>query len=774
MNIYFKTLNTALLLFTFFFITSCKNNSNINSLIVTNTSELNKALKNIKAGTEIVLKDGVYKDAQIKFYGIGTKENPIILKAENSGNVFFEGKSYLHLGGEYLVVDGLFFRNGYSPEISILRYRIGKDSTAFHTRITNTIIKNFTKPSRLTNDHWIEFYGKYNKLDHCYIEGKSNDGETIRVFQNGNKNVSNYHQIVNNYFGPRPRKGGPRAETIRIGDSKTSMSSGFVNVSDNYFEACNGEVEIISDKTNFNTFKNNIFYKCEGSLVLRHGSFSTVDGNFFIGDDDSDFYGGIRLVSTGHFITNNYFYKINGSKFRSPLAVMNGINMTPINRYKQVTDVVVAYNTWVDCKSPIQIGVGQNVASAGVLPKYEIRSAPPIRSVIANNLIYNHKEDQNPFINHDNMDGILFKNNLLDNNGTAFTKFNVLNNQDIKMKQINDWLFVPEASQSEIFNDVFIGYDFDKIKTDLFGSLRTNKNNVGAITNIKAAEKFKIDIKKYGPNWFSSEKTIVKPNTINVSKNDDLNTKITNAKNGDIINLTEKVYTINSSLKIDKKITIQSSNNAQIVFTGDKNIPAFKMHPYGNLILESVNLSSTTNQIAFETLKENMSAAYNVSVNNSTLQSFSTVIQAHKGSFADNITFQNTKIQNCENGIVLASEQKGDYNAYMVTLHNCEITNIQKNVIHYYRGGYDESTIGGRLKVTNCTFRNSGNKEKSNILLKTRGIVNVDISNNTFQNNSVKYIAFLWGEKNNHHTNNKVLNSGKIKVEQQLKLDILY
>ena len=321
--------------------------------------------------------------------------------------MFFEGKSYLHLGGEYLIVDGLYFRNGYSPEISILRYRIGKDSTAFHSRITNTVIKNFTKPSRLTNDHWIEFYGKHNKIDHCYIEGKSNDGETIRVFQDGNKNVSNHHQIVHNYFGPRPRKGGPRAETIRVGDSKTSMSSGFVNVSDNYFEACNGEVEIISDKTNFNTFKNNIFYKCEGSLVLRHGSFATVDSNIFIGDDDSDFYGGIRLVSTGHFITNNYFYKINGSKFRSPLAVMNGINMSPINRYKQVTDVVVAYNTWVDCKSPIQIGVGQNVASAGVLPKYEIRSAPPIRSVIANNLIYNHHADATPFINHDNMDGIL-------------------------------------------------------------------------------------------------------------------------------------------------------------------------------------------------------------------------------------------------------------------------------------------------------------------------------------------------------------------------------
>jgi poly(beta-D-mannuronate) lyase len=774
MNSYLKTLKLLLFTFTILSINSCKNNTLTNSTFVKNNTELKTAITNASPGTNIILKDGVWKDAQIKFYGLGTEQKPITLRAETPGKVFFEGKSYLHLGGEYLIVDGLYFRNGYSPEISILRYRIGKDSTAFHSRITNTVIKNFTKPSRLTNDHWIEFYGKHNKIDHCYIEGKSNDGETIRVFQDGNKNVSNHHQIVHNFFGPRPRKGGPRAETIRVGDSKTSMSSGFVNVSDNYFEACNGEVEIISDKTNFNTYKNNIFYKCEGSLVLRHGSFTNVDSNIFIGGDDSDFYGGIRLVSTGHFITNNYFYKINGSKFRSPLAVMNGINMSPINRYKQVTDVVVAYNTWVDCKSPIQIGVGQNVASAGVLPKYEIRSAPPIRSVIANNLIYNHKADETPFINHDNMDGILFKNNMLDNHGKAFREFDVLNNQEIKTKQINDWLFVPKTKQSAAFNETYIGYEFDKIKTDLFGSSRTDKNNIGAITNLAAAEKFKIDKNKYGPSWFTTDKIKPEANLINVSKKDDLNSTISEAKNGDIINLTDKVYTINTSLKIDKKITIQSKNKAKIIFIGDKKTPAFEMNPYGNLILENIELKSKTNQIAFETLKENMSAAYDITVNNCTISSFKSIIEVSKGSFADNITFKDTKIKDCKNGIILASEEKGDYNAAMVVIDNCEIENIQQNVIHYYRGGYDESTIGGSLKVINSTFKNSGSKEKSGILLKTRGIVNVDISNNTFQNNPVKLVALLWGEKNNHHSKNKVINSGKIKVEQQLKLDILY
>ena len=224
---------------TIFLFFSCNGNpkSEENKLYVKNETALKKAIEHVKAGDEIILANGIWTNIKIDFYGHGNKDNPIILRAETPGKVFIEGESYLHLGGEYLIIKDLYFKNGYSPSSSIIRYKIGEDKTAFNTRVTNCAIENFTKPSRLTNDKWIEFYGKHNTLENCYITGKSNDGETLRVFQDGNEHSSNYHQIVNNYFGPRPRKGGPRGETIRIGDSKTSMTSGFVNVSNNYFEA---------------------------------------------------------------------------------------------------------------------------------------------------------------------------------------------------------------------------------------------------------------------------------------------------------------------------------------------------------------------------------------------------------------------------------------------------------------------------------------------------------------------------------------------------------
>ena len=124
--------------------------------------------------------------------------------------------------------------------------------------------------------------------------------------------------------------------------------------------------------------------------------------------------------------------------------------------------------------------------------------------------------------------------------------------------------------------------------------------------------------------------------------------------------------------------------------------------------------------------------------------------------------------------MVLAAEDKGDYNAEFVTFDTCEFINIKRNTINFFRDGYDESTIGGYLKVFNSSFTACGANEKSTILIQTRGIINVKLFNNTFKNNPLKHMAILWGEKNNHHKNNRLLNSGILKVEEQQKLKILY
>ena len=171
-----------------------------------------------------------------------------------------------------------------------------------------------------------------------------------------------------------------------------------------------------------------------------------------------------------------------------------------------------------------------------------------------------------------------------------------------------------------------------------------------------------------------------------------------------------------------------------------------------------------------------MSHHFGLSVSDVEISNFKYALKVYKQSFSERISFKNTTISNCENGLELSEEtnDKGDYNTEYLTIDNCIFNNVKKNVIDYYRGGYDESTIGGNLSITNSTFINSGSKEKNKILLNHKGIVNVKINNNTFKDNTVKLVALLWGAKNNMASNNTFINSGTIKTEQNLKLTLMY
>ncbi len=756
---------------------ACQPDVKQSGLLVTDATELETAIQQAQPGDEIILANGSWENVSIRFTGKGTAAKPITLRAETPGEVIIEGESDLKFGGDYLVVSGLHFKNGYSPSRSVIAFNI-KDTMANHCRITQCVIEDFNKLKRDDTDLWVLFRGRYNQLDHCYLAGKANRGPTVRIDLEGNESIKNYHQINNNHFGPRPPKGGPSAETIQLGNSYTSMAPSYAQVTDNFFERCNGEVEVISSKSNFNEFRNNVFYKSEGSLVTRHGNYCTVDGNYFIGDPQSENIGGIRIIGTGHWVTNNYFYDLKGQNFRSPLAVMNGIPKSPQNRYVQVTDVVVAYNSWINCASPLQFGVGSNISQKDVLPASEIRSARPIRTTVANNLIFNEKGDPSPVVAHDKIDDINFQNNIINNQGVKFDPIKGLKSHAVEMTAISENLWVPSGDLSSL--PLFTGFEFETIDKDIFGHDRTKQNAPGAVSKTPNPVPNILDKSKFGASWYSTETDKGASGTHAVSTNPgDLAAKMAAAKEGDILELAAGTHEVKNPVTINKRITIQSkdkNSRAIISYTGPAQTPAFTMHPKGKLVLKQIELTGQGTQHAFASLQENMSSLYNLKVSNCTVSNFDHILKAYKQSFSEYITFINTTFSNCENGIVLAeeTEDKGSYNVENLTVDSCRFEAIQNDVINYYRGGYDESTVGGTLVVTNSTFTNCGAKDKDGILLNTYGIINVDISNNRFKNNPVKVVALLWGAKNNTHSNNEIINSGQIVVEENLQLKLLY
>jgi poly(beta-D-mannuronate) lyase len=719
------------------------------------------------------MKNGVWNNVQLELIGEGTAEDPIILKAEEPGGVTIEGISSLKLGGNHLVVQDLYFKNGYTPDNTVIQFKINDGLIANNSKVTGCIIENFTQPDRDTDDHWVEFWGRNNSLDHCYLAGKSNTGPTVRVFLKGNEHVKNHHQIVDNHFGPRPRKGGPHGETLQIGDSYTSMTPSYTNVSHNLFDRCNGEVEIISSKSNFNTFSNNVFFESEGSLVLRHGNYATIDANIFIGNDNSSNIGGIRVINTGHWITNNYFYKLTGEEFRAPLAVMNGIPKSPLNRYNQVTDVVVAYNSWIDCGTPWNFGVGSNVDQSEVLPASEIRSARAERMLLANNIIYSDRAI--PVIKqYDSIDGIQFENNLLGGKAQNTLNISGLEATTITIKEKDRFSYIPKEKLDSVYN----GFDFETIKTDLFGNSRKEQKRAGAIVSASNEKGPFVDFSRYGAAWFSSKKEKQNAEPVAIANAKDLLKALEEVESGSELILKSGDYTFKEPLEIDKTITLKAKDTAQVVrlnFKSNDN-PAFRMHPRGKLKLDGLVITGDKQQDAISTLETNMSSAYDVFIANSRFENFKSIIKSSKSSFADTIQIKKSTFTNFENGIQLAQEvdDTGEYNAEFVIVEDSNFEYINNAVIDYYRGGYDESTIGGNLTLTGNTFSNSGQSKEAKLLIKNRGIVHVNISRNTFKNNPVDYIAILWGEKGQKPVDNIITDSGTFKIVENLEQKLMY
>jgi len=208
----------------------------------------------------------------------------------------------------------------------------------------------------------VVLYGKNNTVEHCSFVHKESPGALLLVELSYNDEVEAVgHKIKNNYFfdyayrDPDTQHSGD-SETIRIGGSAYQSKNAKVTVENNYFQACDGENEIITNKSSNNIYKYNTFRKCRGSLVLRHGANAWVEGNYFLGENKKH-SGGIRVSDSFHTIINNYFQDLNndGNKWNNAITLVGGSAKTggSSNGYQKVDEILVAYNTVYNCDNPL-------------------------------------------------------------------------------------------------------------------------------------------------------------------------------------------------------------------------------------------------------------------------------------------------------------------------------------------------------------------------------------------------------------------------------------
>ncbi|MEO6541148.1 MAG: polysaccharide lyase 6 family protein, partial [Ferruginibacter sp.] len=372
------------------------------TVLVKNIDELKKANKEALPGDIIVLQNGEWNNVSISLNCSGTLEKPVIFKAQSAGKVIITGNSKLELGGSFIIVDGFYFTRGSAGDDAIINFRINNKQFANNCRVTNTVINDYNNPKRMDENYWVSLSGKNNRIDHCSFLNKKNMGVLMAVILDDERSRENFHSIDHNYFGVRLPLASNSGEMIRVGVSQHCEFNSNTQIVDNFFEHCDGETEIISIKSCSNVIRNNLFKECQGSVVLRHGNYNTVESNIFLGNNKEG-TGGVRVINKGQWVVNNLFYKCRGEWFRSPLSIMTGVANSPANRYVAVTEALIANNSFFEC-TPIGIGIGSDTE----------RSVPPRDIQFLNNIFYN-TTDKLIYNSYDDISGISFSGNMVSN-----------------------------------------------------------------------------------------------------------------------------------------------------------------------------------------------------------------------------------------------------------------------------------------------------------------------------------------------------------------------
>ncbi|WP_420580889.1 polysaccharide lyase 6 family protein [Reichenbachiella sp.] len=667
---------------------------------VSSAEELKTKLTMANPGDTIRLANGEWKDAELVIKAQGTVEAPIVVMAETLGGVQLTGASNLKMAGEYVVVSGLHFTNGYTPTAEVISFKIKKNDLANNCRITETLVDNYSNPERHESDYWVGMYGKNNRFDHNALVGKGNKGVTMAVRLNSKESLENGHLIDHNYFGPRENLGANGGETLRIGTSHYSLSFSNTQVINNYFDRCDGEHEIISNKSCGNLFKGNVFDECVGTLTFRHGNDNIAESNAFFGNGKPH-TGGIRVINERQTVVNNYGYGLTGHRFRGAMVVMNGVPNSPINRYNQVIDSKINNNTFINCDY-VQLCAGSD----------EERSAIPQGTSISNNIFWNESKSD-VFTAYDDISGISFDGNVLSPN------------------------IVP------ISNNGFEAIDSEVVESEngIFG-LKNNAITAGITDDFSVVSK-----EGTGPTWYTKPsigKTFGYGRAINVEAGSDLFDVMKNAKAGDVYTLAGGEYLLEKKVPLSVPVTIQSTEGAIVRFEKSnlfviENGGALQMD---GLVIDGAECPDYAGNAVVSTSRYSMNRNYKLFINNCEFRDLDVnhsfnILKVYKNTFADSIMIENSKFSDVSGTILELNQESDDigiYNAEFVILNNNSFKNIGKEIVNLHRGGSDESTFGPLLYIDHCSFEKVGYgpKNKEGKAFTLHGVQKTMISNSVF------------------------------------------
>lgn len=344
---------------------------------VTSMTELNAAIGSAAPGDHIILRNGTWNNAAITFSSSGTAASPITMRAETSGGVTFSGNSTLNVTGTYLVVKGFRWTNG-TVTGNVVTIRGGNN------RITQCAMINYNSGAK-----WIVLDGLRARVDHCHFEGKNTADPTMQI--EVRDKTPDYHIVEYNHFAKREPLGANGGETVRNGYSGQMDNISRTLFQYNLLQECNGENEIISNKSAENLYRYNTFRRSKGQFCFRHGDRNILYANFFLGEGVAQ-TGGVRVIGSQNYIINNYFHGLDAANSTGDaVIILQKGEPYPAGEVRfnpQIVGCTIAYNTVADFISGRALDVNNGtrpLSPTGVKVANNIFSDAE-QTLIANNL----------------------------------------------------------------------------------------------------------------------------------------------------------------------------------------------------------------------------------------------------------------------------------------------------------------------------------------------------------------------------------------------------
>ena len=697
--------------------------------LVADQAAYREAVRRATPGDVIVLKDGEWRDFQILFHGVGEPGKPITLTAQTQGRVLITGKSNLSLAGEHLVVSGLVFRDGYTPTEAVIAFRQNSQKWASHTRVTEVVIDRFNPPERRRQDLWVALHGQFNRVDHSHFVGKTNAGVTLAVIRQAGAPLDNRHRIDHNYFGFRPPLGSNGGETLRIGTSDESLSDSNSVIERNYFERCDGEVEIVSNKSGGNTFRDNTFFESQGSLVLRHGNRNVVEGNVFFGNGKPH-TGGIRVINAQQTIRNNYMEGLAGDGFASALAVMNGVPNSALTRYHQVTAALIENNSFIDA-SHITLGVGADAE----------RTAVPTNSRFERNLVVN-QNGADAFVVQTDIAGIAISGNVQNNVTQAAIGSGITRRSVALARAANGLLYPTDPELAKV------------------GAPRT----LAPVTRAEA-----------GATWYPKPDSLSadfmqgRTHRVTSPSGRALAEAIAKAASGDTIRLDAGSYRVDAPIVIDRAVRITGPAGATPATLQFRGPSLFALANGATLHLQRLQISGaaapvTAGNVVFGFSDGQAPAHYSIGIFHSNFIELNRspdfdVMATAPESFAQHIEIRDSSFKDVSGAVIAArTRNEGDaaYGVERVDIVGSRFQDVGR-VVDLFRGGRDESTFGPRFTMADSTIERSG--RPSGISMRLSGVLFTTITGNRFSDSGSIDIAHGIGAPQTSITGNTFANT---------------